>query len=166
MVCLARICTLGRLERCWWRCLCPARGTLYLYNPAHHQSINMQLLLSFSLHSRPGRPRSSSVQLCSCAKSIFVWILPFPASWKGFSSVLSKQWLILPSCAFPVALMHWPGIRFVSLLSSFFFLLPPRAYWFPRVFGDEFGDEFGDSLNFVSKLVTHLVMISVNHCIW
>ena len=40
------------------------------------------------------------------------------------------------------------------------------AYRFPRVFGDEFGDEFGDSLNFVSKLVTHLVMISVNHCIW
>ena len=39
-------------------------------------------------------------------------------------------------------------------------------YRFPRVFGDEFGDEFGDSLNFVSKLVTHLVMISVNHCIW
>ena len=37
---------------------------------------------------------------------------------------------------------------------------------FPRVFGDEFGDEFGDSLNFASKLVTHLVMISVNHCIW
>ena len=41
-----------------------------------------------------------------------------------------------------------------------------EAYRFPRVFGDEFGDEFGDSLNFVSKLVTHLVMISVNHCIW
>ena len=41
-----------------------------------------------------------------------------------------------------------------------------RSYRFPRVFGDEFGDEFGDSLNFVSKLVTHLVMISVNHCIW
>ena len=41
-----------------------------------------------------------------------------------------------------------------------------KAYRFPRVFGDEFGDEFGDSLNFVSKLVTHLVMISVNHCIW
>ena len=40
------------------------------------------------------------------------------------------------------------------------------SYRFPRVFGDEFGDEFGDSLNFVSKLVTHLVMISVNHCIW
>ena len=39
-------------------------------------------------------------------------------------------------------------------------------YRFPRVFGDEFGDEFGDSLNFVSKLVTHLVMISVNHHIW
>ena len=39
------------------------------------------------------------------------------------------------------------------------------AYRFPRVFGDKFGDEFGDSLNFVSKLVTHLVMISVNHCI-
>ena len=36
------------------------------------------------------------------------------------------------------------------------------AYRFPRVFGDE----FGDSLNFASKLVTHLVMISVNHCIW
>ena len=44
--------------------------------------------------------------------------------------------------------------------------LSPAAYRFPRVFGDEFGDEFGDSLNFVSKLVTHLVMISVNHCIW
>ena len=43
---------------------------------------------------------------------------------------------------------------------------PVGAYRFPRVFGDEFGDEFGDSLNFVSKLVTHLVMISVNHCIW
>ena len=41
-----------------------------------------------------------------------------------------------------------------------------ESYRFPRVFGDEFGDEFGDSLNFVSKLVTHLVMISVNHCIW
>ena len=41
-----------------------------------------------------------------------------------------------------------------------------HSYRFPRVFGDEFGDEFGDSLNFVSKLVTHLVMISVNHCIW
>ena len=41
-----------------------------------------------------------------------------------------------------------------------------NAYRFPRVFGDEFGDEFGDSLNFVSKLVTHLVMISVNHRIW
>ena len=40
------------------------------------------------------------------------------------------------------------------------------AYRFPRVFGDEFGDEFGDSLNFVSKMVTHLVMISVNHRIW
>ena len=39
-------------------------------------------------------------------------------------------------------------------------------YRFPRVFGDEFGDEFGDSLNFVSKLVTHLVIISVNHRIW
>ena len=39
-------------------------------------------------------------------------------------------------------------------------------YRFPRVFGDKFGDEFGDSLNFASKLVTHLVMISVNHCIW
>ena len=44
--------------------------------------------------------------------------------------------------------------------------LGSRTYRFPRVFGDEFGDEFGDSLNFVSKLVTHLVMISVNHCIW
>ena len=43
---------------------------------------------------------------------------------------------------------------------------PCQPYRFPRVFGDEFGDEFGDSLNFVSKLVTHLVMISVNHCIW
>ena len=43
---------------------------------------------------------------------------------------------------------------------------PSFSYRFPRVFGDEFGDEFGDSLNFVSKLVTHLVMISVNHCIW
>ena len=41
-----------------------------------------------------------------------------------------------------------------------------NSYRFPRVFGDEFGDEFGDSLNFVSKLVTHLVMISVNHRIW
>ena len=39
-------------------------------------------------------------------------------------------------------------------------------YRFPRVFGDEFGDKFGDSLNFVSKLVTHLVIISVNHRIW
>ena len=39
-------------------------------------------------------------------------------------------------------------------------------YRFPRAFGDEFGDEFGDSLNLVSKLVTHLVMISVNHRIW
>ena len=37
------------------------------------------------------------------------------------------------------------------------------AYRFPRVFGDKFGDKFGDSLNFASKLVTHLVMISVNH---
>ena len=42
----------------------------------------------------------------------------------------------------------------------------PKPYRFPRVFGDEFGDKFGDSLNFVSKLVTHLVMISVNHRIW
>ena len=41
-----------------------------------------------------------------------------------------------------------------------------KSYRFPRVFGDEFGDEFGDSLNFVSKMVTHLVMISVNHRIW
>ena len=41
-----------------------------------------------------------------------------------------------------------------------------NPYRFPRVFGDEFGDEFGDSLNFVSKLVTYLVMISVNHRIW
>ena len=41
-----------------------------------------------------------------------------------------------------------------------------NAYMFPRVFGDEFCDEFGDSLNFVSKLVTYLVMISVNHRIW
>ena len=41
-----------------------------------------------------------------------------------------------------------------------------QTYMFPRVFGDKFGDEFGDSLNFASKLVTHLVMISVNHCIW
>ena len=45
-------------------------------------------------------------------------------------------------------------------------VLPKGSYRFPRVFGDEFGDEFGESLNFVSKLVTHLVMISVNHCIW
>ena len=46
------------------------------------------------------------------------------------------------------------------------YLLGQSPYRFPRVFGDTFGDEFGDSLNFVSKLVTHLVMISVNHCIW
>ena len=44
--------------------------------------------------------------------------------------------------------------------------VPNIAYRFPRVFGDTFGDEFGDSLNCVSKLVTHLVMNSVNHCIW
>ena len=44
--------------------------------------------------------------------------------------------------------------------------LVAQPYRFPRVFGDEFGDEFGDSLNFVSKLVTHLVIISVNRRIW
>ena len=35
-------------------------------------------------------------------------------------------------------------------------------YMFPRVFGDE----FDDSLDFMTKLVTYLVMISVNHRIW
>ena len=40
------------------------------------------------------------------------------------------------------------------------------SYMFPRVFGEEFGEEFGDSLNFMTKLVTYLVMISVNHRIW
>ena len=71
--------------------------------------------------------------------------------------------------------LDWPGsavskstdgvalnLDLVVWLNSF----KQEAYRFPRVFGDEFGDEFGDSLNFVSKLVTHLVMISVNHCIW
>ena len=37
-----------------------------------------------------------------------------------------------------------------------------ERYMFPRVYGDE----LGDSQNFVSTLVTYLVMISVNHRIW
>ena len=64
----------------------------------------------------------------------------------------------------------WPFVS-VYLVYVFNICSPAKqsffaTYRFPRVFGDEFGDELGDSLNFVSKLVTHLVMISVNHCIW
>ena len=32
------------------------------------------------------------------------------------------------------------------------------SYRFPRVFGDKFGAEFGDLSNFVTKLVTNLVI--------
>ena len=54
----------------------------------------------------------------------------------------------------------------LNLIKSKFKYIIIYTYRFPRVFGDEFGDEFGDSIDFVSMLVTHLVMISVNHRIW